>query len=362
MTHDLQTLVITTSFVISFWIGDKVPYLGPMGETIASSKCQVCGDDFAPRKGGKPQLYCSSKCRHVAKARSFRLANPEYDKKYRKPPIVFKDKPCQFCGTNFTPLRNNHVFCSESCSISSLAEKNRVLATCWECGARFAQKVKNQRYCLKCKMNQRSARSENNELKARLYKEVKNCKVCEEVFTAYRSTSMYCSKVCSGIARRKRVRESTTLAISQVSCEYCNKSFTQKNPNQRFCSRSCSQKVWHYTQRGQDKRFWTSYRLRYETVEEILQAQGNGCAICGVPFEDGSAGRSTVHVDHDHSCCPKVPTCGNCNRGLICGNCNTMLGMAKDNADVLEKAAIYLKNSRLPSPSDDRSSLARTSI
>jgi hypothetical protein len=39
-----------------------------------------------------------------------------------------------------------------------------------------------------------------------------------------------------------------------------------------------------------------------------------------------------------------------------------MLGMAKDNADVLEKAAIYLKNSRLPSPSDDRSSLARTSI
>ncbi len=332
-----------------------------MGENTASSSCQVCGNPFAPRSGGKPKLYCSPKCRNVGKARAFRNANPDYDKRYRKPPTVFKAKPCQLCGKEFTPLRNNHVFCSERCATSSLASKRQVLATCWECGARFTQDVKNQRYCLRCKANQRNARSENNEVKARLYKEIKNCKVCQEAFTAYRSTSLYCSKVCSGIASRKRARENTTLVVGEVSCEYCRKSFKQKHPHQKFCSRSCSQMNWHYSERGQDKRFWTSYRLRYETVGEILKTQGNGCAICNVPFEDGSAGRSTVHVDHDHSCCPKVPTCGNCNRGLICGNCNTMLGMAKDNADVLEKAAIYLRNSRLPNPSDDRTSLARTS-
>jgi hypothetical protein len=107
---------------------------------------------------------------------------------------------------------------------------------------------------------------------------------------------------------------------------------------------------WHYTERGQDKRFWTGYRLRYDVVESILKTQNNSCSICGFSFFGEK--KSTVHVDHDHSCCEKVPTCGKCNRGLICGNCNTMLGMAKDNAEVLEKAANYLRTAKLPSPND----------
>lgn len=313
-----------------------------------NAKCLICEKPFTSRAGGKDQIYCSAKCRNVGKSRQFRAANPSYAARYKKPALTFAPKPCKQCKENFIPTRNNHVFCSPDCSLASLIEKRKTLSTCYECGARFEQEIKNQRYCTKCKAKQRSDKSQNNELKARLYKEVKKCLVCKEPFTAYRSTSLYCSKICSGVASRSRAKSGQSLSKTSKNCSYCDKIFQQNHPHQRFCSRSCSQMNWHYTQNGQDKRFWTSYRLRYSQVEEILKKQHNGCAICGVSIS-GSR-KSGVHVDHDHSCCPSVPTCGNCNRGLICGNCNTMLGMAKDNSQILENAARYLRNSKIDGP------------
>ncbi|WP_405152046.1 endonuclease domain-containing protein [Sphaerisporangium sp. NBC_01403] len=32
-------------------------------------------------------------------------------------------------------------------------------------------------------------------------------------------------------------------------------------------------------------------------------------------------------------------------RGLLCSNCNTMVGLAKDNPERLESAALYLRQS-----------------
>jgi len=325
-------------------------YFGFMGMEEQQLKCEVCSSPFSSHKGGKPQKYCSPKCRRVAQARKFRAENPTYGAKYRKPQKIFTPKPCRQCGREFTPIRNNHVFCSEKCSIAALAKRNEVLATCRECGARFKQEIKNQRYCLKCKNQQREDRSGNNEVKARLYKETKQCAVCSQRFTAYRSTSLYCSKVCGGVARRRRVAANEVKTKRSVNCDYCGNSFSQNHPNQKFCSKSCSQMNWHYSRNGQDKRFWTNYRLRFEIVEKLLSQQGNACAICGSHFSGNR--KSAVHVDHDHSCCETVPTCGKCNRGLICGNCNTMLGMAKDNFEILQKAATYLQTAKLPSPDD----------
>ncbi len=319
-----------------------------MGNRSSQSKCEVCASPFTPNPSGKPQKYCSNKCRAVASSRKFRADNPDYGKKYRKVPTEFKEKSCRYCGSNFKPLRNNHIFCSDACAVSASLVKRKTLATCRECGARFSQEIKNQRYCEKCKNQQRQDRSNNNEVKSRLYKETKLCTVCGEKFTAYRSTSLYCSRVCAGIASRRRVSQNLVQSIGQAECQYCGETFQQKISHQRFCSKTCSQMQWHYSKNGQDKRFWTNYRIRYEVVEKILEMQGNACFICDTAFT-GSR-KTTVHVDHDHSCCESVPTCGKCNRGLICGNCNTMLGMAKDNASILEKAANYLRTSRLPSP------------
>jgi hypothetical protein len=317
-----------------------------MSDTEAA--CPVCAAVFTPRASGKRQVYCSPACRNRDKARQWRASNPGYDKQFRKPPTVIPDRPCGHCGKPFTPTKETHLFCSVECQRQATAAINRIDATCWECGARFVQTARSQRYCLRCVQQDRSDRSERNEVKARLYKERKACEVCGEQFTAYRSTSRYCSKVCAGQASRDRVKQGLTGTLREVACEYCGTVFRQKNTSQRFCSRSCSDMRWHYSERGQDKKYWTSYRMRYEEVQVILVEQGNACAICKEPF--GDSRKQSPHVDHDHSCCESVPTCGNCNRGLICGNCNTMLGMAQDDPTVLEQAVAYLRRGHLPGP------------
>lgn len=72
------------------------------------------------------------------------------------------------------------------------------------------------------------------------------------------------------------------------------------------------------------------YGITLEQYDEMVQAQGGGCAICGgPPNTDGrKVGRlgPVFRVDHDHACCPGKTTCGNCVRGLLCDRCNRALG------------------------------------
>ena len=65
------------------------------------------------------------------------------------------------------------------------------------------------------------------------------------------------------------------------------------------------------------------YGLTDEDFGRLLDAQGNACAMCFEPFEDGHP----VFVDHDHACCPdEKRSCGKCVRGLLCLRCNIGLG------------------------------------
>lgn len=77
------------------------------------------------------------------------------------------------------------------------------------------------------------------------------------------------------------------------------------------------------------------YGLTVEAYQELLNSQGGRCATCGVSPEK-------FCVDHDHSCCPGIKTCGECVRGLLCFNCNAALGQAKDNPDILLSMVSYL--------------------
>jgi hypothetical protein len=87
-------------------------------------------------------------------------------------------------------------------------------------------------------------------------------------------------------------------------------------------------------------RMQACYGLNEERYLRLLQAQGGGCAICGlVP-----ATSKLLAVDHDHACCPsKRMCCGRCVRGLLCFSCNSGLGLFRDDPDVLAKASMYLK-------------------
>jgi hypothetical protein len=71
------------------------------------------------------------------------------------------------------------------------------------------------------------------------------------------------------------------------------------------------------------------YDLSDGEFAELVEAQGGKCWICKAP------GGEALCVDHNHKT-GKV-------RGLLCQDCNRMLGCARDNVDVLNKAIDYLK-------------------
>lgn len=79
---------------------------------------------------------------------------------------------------------------------------------------------------------------------------------------------------------------------------------------------------------------------RYKlTTAEVIKRDLGVCDLCGGP---PAKGRS-LHVDHDHACCPGGRTCGQCNRGFLCQTCNMGLGSFKDSIELLTRAVHYLQ-------------------
>jgi len=72
------------------------------------------------------------------------------------------------------------------------------------------------------------------------------------------------------------------------------------------------------------------YGITVEEYDEMLAAQGGGCAICGGP----QVKRQWLAVDHDHAT-GEV-------RGLLCDPCNLAVGLFGDDPSTLQRAIDYL--------------------
>lgn len=81
------------------------------------------------------------------------------------------------------------------------------------------------------------------------------------------------------------------------------------------------------------------YGLSADQYRAMVEEQGDRCAACGEPRTD----EERLHIDHDHSCCPGVRSCGACIRALLCRDCNHILGLAHDDAERLRKIADYIE-------------------
>lgn len=96
-------------------------------------------------------------------------------------------------------------------------------------------------------------------------------------------------------------------------------------------------KVKIYNQRSMQSgsHLKSRYGISLIRFEEILEEQNYLCSVCYEPFN--YTHRATKpHIDHDHKT-GKV-------RGILHMRCNTMLGHAKDNPEILENGARYLRN------------------
>lgn len=85
-----------------------------------------------------------------------------------------------------------------------------------------------------------------------------------------------------------------------------------------------------------DSKRRSQYGLKLGEYEAMLASQDDRCRGCG---RNGVK----LHLDHDHSCCPKLPTCGKCNRGLLCDWCNRGIGFLQDDPATLRALASYLE-------------------
>lgn len=79
-----------------------------------------------------------------------------------------------------------------------------------------------------------------------------------------------------------------------------------------------------------------------QSQRDQLALEQGGCAVCGCT-DPGSKGWV---VDHDHSCCGPHRSCEQCRRGIVCHRCNMVLGLVRDDADLLVSLADYLRAKR----------------
>jgi len=86
-----------------------------------------------------------------------------------------------------------------------------------------------------------------------------------------------------------------------------------------------------HLRRGRISRYKIQFGITIEEYDRLLAEQGGVCAICGLPPDEDER----LSVDHDH-------LTGK-NRGLLHGGCNRGLGLFKDDPNLLDKAAEYLR-------------------
>ena len=108
----------------------------------------------------------------------------------------------------------------------------------------------------------------------------------------------------------------------QTQCRECIKKATKKweknNP-----------------EKNRKRKLMSNYGITTEQYNEMLEAQNNGCKICGSTDPRNKSYRYLC-VDHCHHT--------GLVRGLLCDYCNVGLGRFEDDIDRLKKAVQYLRD------------------
>lgn len=176
------------------------------------------------------------------------------------------------------------------------------------------------------------------------------CEICGTVFEPYRSWTTTCSRSCREKAPK---RDKPWAKEKEVTCKRCSEQFIVMDNGGRYsyCP-ACKPSIVRAsndrknvarriatdpTNKGKHHRnSLRKYGLTPEQLAEMVEAQGNRCAICGEqPDPNGVRAASRLHVDHCH-------TTGR-NRALLCGRCNAGLGHFRDDPALFLAAVEYLK-------------------
>lgn len=128
--------------------------------------------------------------------------------------------------------------------------------------------------------------------------------------------------------------------MTSRECAVCGKRLSKprSDARKRYCHRCELQVMRARAERAHDAYICRTYGTKPGFYRQLYDLQGGRCWIC----QRATGARRRLAVDHDHSCCRSVPTCGRCNRGLLCKPCNRLLGHARDDPAMFRRAAAYL--------------------
>lgn len=231
--------------------------------------------------------------------------------------------------------------------------------TCDRCGDQFTYtkppgRGGTRRLCDDCDRERKQtwAEARRQPLRAAYGLKPRPCAACGEDFQPTTSTHVYCSRACGARAARSRKASKTGRPLGIRSCSQCGTDFHQRGARQRFCSDACryeSFKAGRYvatahgfTYRGvavsitaaRVSQMRRDFGLTPGEYEAMWKRQRGRCAVCRAAMTD----KPHPHIDHD----PKTMRV----RGLLCVSCNMALGYLKDDPQVIDRAAAYLRDSR----------------
>lgn len=182
---------------------------------------------------------------------------------------------------------------------------------------------------------------------------LQGCGICKDVMSCWNfspsvrkpgTLGQWCIECQHNYSKewRKKKRKSKPRIYEICQSRICDSSLLHLNKDAKYCSKYCKDKEWT-EQRREYKRDYArklKYGISKEEFIELWNLQSGKCAICFREFN--SEDKRTVHIDHDHFCCPPGGSCGNCVRGLLCMNCNLLLGYTGDSVELLQIAIDYL--------------------
>jgi hypothetical protein len=115
-------------------------------------------------------------------------------------------------------------------------------------------------------------------------------------------------------------------------CRYCEQYLPQSSfwSNNTYC-RECTVALGHINN-------LKNYGLTRDDYVDMEKSQNGVCKICG----ETEKHNKRLSVDHDHSCCYGIKSCGKCIRGLLCSRCNRGLGIVNDDIKLLQNMIEYL--------------------
>jgi len=133
---------------------------------------------------------------------------------------------------------------------------------------------------------------------------------------AHRRDVRFCSRGCRYSANREQVREKTRERMREWR--------EKQTPDAVEAALEARRVAWRES--------------RQKLISSYWEAQAGRCYLCGDKLPAGTA--HGIHLDHDHTCCPKgTKGCERCRRGLACLPCNLLIGYGQDDPERLRRIA-----------------------